>query len=118
MLIEHPCRQVPDEFPRRWLSDDYFDLIVWLEPDGGFHGFQLCYDKTGLERAFTWTAARGFSHHVVQSGDTDPNANCTPVLVPDDHMPVATVSREFAGRSIRLEPPLRELVMAKLDEYG
>ena len=118
MLIEHPCRQVPDDYPRRWMSDDYMDLIVWLEPDGDFHGFQLCYDKTGKERALTWVARRGFSHHAVESGDTNPNANCTPILVADGHMPVEMVSREFARRSSKLAPEIRALITARLDEYG
>jgi len=100
------------------MSDEYMDLIVWLEADGGFHGFQLCYDKTGDERALTWLASRGFSHHAVESGDTSPNANCTPILVADGHMPVETVSREFARRSSKLDPKIRELVTARLDEYG
>jgi hypothetical protein len=44
------------------MADDYFDLIVWYEPDGGVHGFQLCYDKPGRERALTWTLVDGFRH--------------------------------------------------------
>ena len=117
MLIEHPCRQVQDDFPRRWMSDEYMDLIIWLETDGGFHGFQLCYDKTGRERALTWKAQSGFSHHAVESGDTDPNANCTPVLVPDGHMPVEMVRQEFAKRSAKLDPEICNLITARLDEY-
>ena len=54
----------------------------------------------------------------VESGDTSPNANCTPILVADGHMPVETVSREFARRSSKLDPKIRELVTARLDEYG
>jgi len=118
MLTEQPCRQVRDDFARRWMSDDYMDLIIWFEADGRVHGFQLCYDKTGEERALTWVATRGFSHHAVESGDTNPNANCTPILVADGHMPVEAVSREFTRRSAELEPEIRKLVTARLDEYA
>jgi hypothetical protein len=118
MLIEHPCRQVPEDYRRRWMSDEDMDLIVWLEPDGRFHGFQLCYDKTGRERALTWVANGGFSHHAVDSGDTNPNGNCTPVLVPDGNMPIELVRREFAQRSLQLDPKIREFVREWLQAYG
>ena len=118
MLIEHPCRQIPDDFARRWMSDDYMDLIVWLDPKNHFHGFQLCYDKTGKERALTWVATRGFFHHAVEPGDTNPHANCTPILVADGCMPVEIVRQEFLQRSNELDFQVRELVLAKLEDYG
>ena len=38
-------RPVPGDYDRTWLSDEYFDLIVWHTSTGAVHGFQLCYDK-------------------------------------------------------------------------
>ncbi len=57
-------KQQPGENFCRWFSDEYFDLYVWTDPSGTITGFQLCYDKPGKERAFTW-----FS-------DSGPGANC------------------------------------------
>lgn len=94
------------------------DLIVWLDPNDQFHGFQLCYDKTGKERALTWVNTHGFCHHAIDSGETYPSANCTPILVADGCMPVEMIRREFLQRSNELDPKVRELVLTKLGEYG
>ena len=118
MLREQPCRQVPGEPSRRWISDDYFDLIVWGESRDRPIGFQLCYDKPGRERALTWTSKAGFSHATVDGGDSSPNANCTPILVADGCFPDTTVRREFLWRSSGIEPRLRDLVLKKIDEYA
>ena len=45
MLDAAPKRHVHGDYDRRWLSDDYFDLIVWYTSTNTVHGFQLCYDK-------------------------------------------------------------------------
>ena len=43
MLTPAPKRKINGDYERRWMADDYFDLIVWYEPSGaGVHGFQLC----------------------------------------------------------------------------
>lgn len=117
MLMEHSCRQIPDEPTRRWMSDDFMDLIVWFEPDRSIHGFQLSYDKAGNERVLTWIAGRGFSHRSIEPGDTGPFANCTPILLANGSMPVEMVKQEYLRRSRKLEPMIRELVLLKLSEY-
>ena len=53
MLTNQAIRTVADDLDRRWISDDYFDFIVWYETDVQIYGFQLCYDKSGRERALT-----------------------------------------------------------------
>jgi len=45
MLTDEPKRSVRDDYDRRWISDDYFDLIVWYDRKDMVHGFQLCYGK-------------------------------------------------------------------------
>jgi hypothetical protein len=45
MFDKAPKKSVRGDYDRRWLSDDYFDLIVWYTSDDTVHGFQLCYDK-------------------------------------------------------------------------
>ena len=53
-------KPVRGDYDRRWLSDDFFDLVIWYRPDDTIYGFQLCYDKPSWERALTWMSDRGF----------------------------------------------------------
>jgi len=118
MLREKSCKQMPGEPSRRWISDDYFDLIVWGESGDSPIGFQLCYDKPGRERALTWTSQGGFSHAAVDGGDSSPTANRTPILVADRRFPHETVRRQFLWRTSGIEPQLRDFVLKKIDEYA
>ncbi len=69
-LVEHKgVRQRPDEGFRRWFVNDFFDVIVWYESAAGeLVGFQLCYNRNKVERAFTWHRNKRSSHYV-SSGD-------------------------------------------------
>ena len=118
MLKEQSSKQTGSEHIRRWLSDDYLDLIVWQEPNGDFYGFQLCYDKPGKERALTWTTKSGFSHRAVDDGESSPEANCTPILVDDGGFPVALVRRQFSVRAYGIDPRIQDFVLTKIDEYA
>jgi hypothetical protein len=119
MLRDAPLHPVPGDLPRKWMSDDYFDLIVWYEPPGGgrIKGFQLCYDKAGAERALTWVEGRGYFHAAVDAGDDKPTANRTPLLVGGGVFPRDQVIGEFARRSAALGAEVRDLVARKLHEY-
>ncbi len=78
-------RQDSKEHLRRWFFDDHFDLIAWYTPAGdALLGFQLCYDKTGAEKALTWFADRGVSHHAVDSGEQSPWHNRSAMLTEAD----------------------------------
>ncbi|HEV2717965.1 MAG TPA: hypothetical protein VGU64_22060 [Terriglobales bacterium] len=110
-------RRVPGDYDRRWLCDDYFDLIVWYSASGAIFGFQLCYDKPRWERALTWISTKGFSHMQVDDGEQNAYANQTPVLVPDGSFPTGVVVSEFRRRGAELPIELRELVLHKIDEY-
>ena len=62
-------RQRPGEGYRRWFLNNYFDIIVWYEKkDGDIKGFQICYEKNGREKAFTWEPKAVSSHYVSTSG--------------------------------------------------
>jgi hypothetical protein len=70
MLREEKRPKIRGDYDRRWMSDDYFDLIVWYEPGGrGVHGFQLCYGKPDAEHAVTWRRTSGFTHQRVETGE-------------------------------------------------
>lgn len=102
---------------RRWFEDEQLELIVWYEA-AAVSGFQICYVANDRrERALTWQQGRGFSHSVVESGDTRPDKNMTPILVPDGAVPWGWVEREFAARNLELDAMVREFVLGKLKEH-
>jgi hypothetical protein len=117
MLTDEPKRNVRGDYDRRWMSDDYFDLIVWYNRDDAVHGFQLCYGKPQWERALTWISGRGFSHTEVQTGEERATANRTPILVPDGSFPANEVRREFQRRAGGLPNDICDLVLAKIAEF-
>src|SRR5438270_13619107 len=102
---------------RRWFSDAVMELIVWYSPAGDIRGFQLCYDRDGRERAFTWHVDAGMAHTAVDDGEDSPLRNDTPILVPDGVPRTERVLEQFKERCARLEPALAELVTRKLEEY-
>ncbi len=102
---------------RRWFSDDYFDLIVWLDRDSTFSGFQLCYDIRQSEHALTWTREAGFSHERVDEGDENPAKNRSPILVPDGLFPVQDIIERFFARSGDIDGRVRDFVVDKLRQY-
>jgi len=102
---------------RRWFSDDYFDLIVWSGNNGdGVTGFQLCYDKDEMERAFSWSADTGTSHNRIDDGEASPFKNMTPILVPDGAVPYEELLRQFHARARELDKDIFELIKIKLKE--
>ena len=118
MLTKEDKVKVRGDYRRSWMSDEYFDLIVWYEPSNAIHGFQLCYGKPGGERALTWLKIRGFGHAKVDSGEEYPEANRTPILLPDESFPTTDVIREFQQRSKTLPKSLRNFVLAKLKQFA
>ena len=118
MLANVPITAGKHDLDRRWISDDYFDLIVWYEADGNIHGFQLCYDKPGYERALTWRYGQGFVHTAIDSGESTPTENRTPILIAaDGGFPFELVRGEFIARSKLLPTEIRDLVLSRIKEY-
>lgn len=111
-------KPVCGDYDRTWLSDDYFDLIVWHATDDTVYGFQLCYGKPAWERALTWKSDRGFSHMRVDDGEATASVHQTPILLPDGSFPAQAVAAEFRRRSTELPSDLRHLVLQKIAEYG
>ena len=110
-------RQVEGEPRRRWFSDEYFDLIIWLGGSDTVVGFQLCYDKQGRSRALTWQP-KGYLHHAVSDGeDQAGKPKATPVLVPDGSFDKTALADVFAAASGRLEPKVRDFVLEKIKVY-
>ena len=117
MFDNAPRKTVRGDYDRQWLSDDFFDLIIWYRPDNTIYGFQLCYDKPYWERALTWMCDKGFSHLEVDTGEHIYRGNQTPILVPDGAFPGDTVLYEFKSRSNELPVAVRQLVTDKISEF-
>jgi hypothetical protein len=50
---EVEARQPTGEQQRRWFSSEDFDLIVWFDALGAIAQFELCDDRSDVERALT-----------------------------------------------------------------
>ncbi len=118
------ARQIPGEGFRRWFTDDDCDLIVWYDaaaadaaPAARLKGFQLCYDKTGRERALTWTREHGFQHNRIDSGEVPGHAKMTPVIMADGEFSRDVVAEQFRARASRLDPALARFVYAAVKGY-
>ena len=99
---------------RRWFEDEAMELIVWYRENHA-EGFQLCYrGEDRRERALTWREGQGFSHARIDPGDSRPDKNLTPILVRDGAVPWDWVQAEFGQRAEKLEPAVRDLVLAAL----
>lgn len=112
-------RQVEGEGYRRWFSDSYFDLIVWYTDDtqGEIVGFQLCYDKTGTERAVTWRKGEGFSHNRIDDGERPFSSKMSPVLVADGVFDRDAILEKFEKAAEDVDPDLAAFIHIVLTEY-
>src|ERR1044071_8505459 len=107
-------RQDQPGLVRRWFQDEYFDLFVWLTPQGTVRAFQLAYERARRERVLEWSSEHGFGHNRVESGEEQPHINRTPLLIRGGLCPVRLVAREFARRSIELDAGVRDPILLKL----
>ncbi|MBN2531619.1 MAG: hypothetical protein JXB88_01940 [Spirochaetales bacterium] len=109
-------KQYETEGYRRWFSDDFFDLIIWYE-DKKIVGFQLCYDKQGLERSLTWLKDKGFSHNKIDDGEKPGHSKMTPILVADGIFEKEKIAEAFKKASKNIDPVISSFVYSKLIEY-
>lgn len=102
---------------RRWFQGAGLDLIVWLDVMGLPEGFQLCYlDAWRREHALTWRPASGWTHARVDGGDSRPDKDMTPVLVPAGEVPWQKLRADFLRSTPELDGALREFVLARWPE--
>jgi len=115
MLHEIPnVRQVPGEGRRRWFTDAYFDLIIWYAEDGSITGFQLCHDKRGQERAFTWNRGHSCVHEAMDSGEAPGHSKMSPVLTGSSTAPARDIAERFLRQSAEVDPTIVRLVYTTL----
>lgn len=111
-------RQIPGDRKRRWFSSNDFDLIVWLNDNGTFAGFELCYDKTRTEHSLAWRPPAGFAHMTVDEGEHRPGRyKATPVLVPDGQFDAPRIYSAFAKESHSLPKDVAAYVLQTLEQH-
>ena len=111
-------RQIENEPPRRWFSDDYFDLIVWFDKDGSIWGFQLCYDRKESPRALTWTKAGGYEHSGIDDGEGPTGGHkSSPILVKDGLFDHKSAGEKLAADSGDLPPEILSFVLEKINKF-
>ena len=116
MLKDSPVSSVSGDTPRKWISDDYFDLIIWYR-DQTVTGFQLCYGKPYAEWALTWQEGDRYSHCQIDSGDDEATSNRTPILITGGTFPKDKIISEFTIQAKELPVEIQNLVLSKLHKY-
>ncbi len=114
MLIENRNVKQEQGSRRRWFEAEGLELIVWYGSSDEVVGFQLCHDRPDGKHALTWRPAVGFAYDRVDTGDTTPFKNETPVLRPDGAAPWAELTALFRENGGQIEAPLRELILQRL----
>ena len=111
-------RQTPGEPERRWFTNSYFDLIIWLDANTNIIEFQLCYDKSGDERVLTWRQNDTYSHdHVDQGEDKPGRRKATPVFLPDGIFDHKSIAKTFLQFSEEIDPKISSMVFEKISNF-
>jgi hypothetical protein len=110
-------RQVKGEPRRRWFSDDYFDLIVWVDDSNVMLGFQLCYDKAGDPRVLNWHE-QGYSHLGIDDGEGRiGKPKSTPILVSGGAFNKAEINDAFKKACDKIDSQVSAFVLEKIKNY-
>ena len=111
-------KQVPGDLRRRWFCDEFFDLIVWLDDAGNFHGFQLCYNLESHPRALTWLKDKGFRHDGIDDGESETGRHkSSPILVQDGAFNAKIIGDRLAAAGAKLPEDIIGPVLAKVREF-
>ena len=110
-------RQIKNENHRRLFQDENFDLFVWTNSKNEFSGFQLCYQKSHLEKALSWFQDTGFSHTNVDQGEDSSNINRSPLLTADGTFPFSIIFTLFVKNSRSIDQDAAIFVKQKMEEY-
>jgi len=111
-------RQVSNESKRRWFSDEFFDLIVWLNDRDEITGLQLCYDLPGDERALTWRKQSGYTHDRIDTGEDEAGIiKASPILVLDGIFEYDKIAEKFKEASGEIDKNIADFVYSKIWEY-
>lgn len=111
-------RQIPGEPRRRWFSSPSMDLFVWVDAAGAPIGFELAYDKEGRERALGWKPVKGYSHAIVDDGESGrPLCKATPILISGGKPDVDRILGQLRRQGQHLPADILGLVLARIRAY-
>ena len=111
-------RQIPGEGRRRWFSSDDFDLIIWLNDDGSFAGFELCYDKRHNEHSLVWNPVYGFAHMAVDDGESGPGKyKASPILIASGYFDARRIHTALIKEAHSLPKEVAGYVLHALEEH-
>ena len=104
------------ETGRQWFQDEYFDLFVTQDAQGGITRFQLCYARdTRRERALDWKRGRGLQHlRVRQRYEESQGREQSGTLSLEATAPDADLRQRFEAASTQLPVGLRAFVLRRL----
>ena len=101
-------------FFERCFKDDLLSLLVWQRADKSIFGFQISYDPADIPRTLTWTEERGFSHAVIDEGESSPLKNRSAMLKPSGDFDAVGLLLGFDSASEEVSVVEREFVRQKL----
>ncbi len=117
-INQNIVKQVPGEPLRRWFTDDFFDLIIWVNEIGEIVGFQLCYDKNFDQHAITWKKQTGYMHNKVDDGENKPGKyKSAAILIPDGTFDFKKIVEKFKCNCEEIDSKVTSFVYSKLNEY-
>ncbi|TVQ20504.1 MAG: hypothetical protein EA382_14885 [Spirochaetaceae bacterium] len=101
---------------RRWWSDTEMDLIVWFDGTTP-REFQLCFDKSGDQRALVWGESGRLSLMRVDDGEGRPGTyKASAVLSESGEADIDAVADRFRDNSVRVDPVVRNHVLGVLSD--
>jgi hypothetical protein len=106
---------------RRLFTDDYFDLYLWYDREGGaLTGFQLCYDRVKDPHSLTCSASGSCVHTRIDDGESQGAMHYkgSPILVSDGVFEKDRVLDRFALASELLDPAIRQKVLSAIQTYA
>jgi len=112
-------RQNEGEPFRRLFSDrSTFSLYVWFSSPDHICMFQLCYDQDRKEKVLTWKENRGFTHSMVDSGESHPlEYKKAPALTGGGRFEKERVLKELAAKTEEIDAAVRVFLLEKLAEF-
>jgi hypothetical protein len=114
MLKERRTKQSSDKLKRRWFSDEYYDLIVWEDPQGEIAQFELCYDKYRNEHSFFWSKKEGLMHLKVDDGEITGGHKMSPIYMADGKFDCKSMADKFWAESTTIDPEIAKFIHQKI----
>ncbi len=77
-----PVKQDAPGFEKTWLCHPRAELFVWKDPQGNISAFQFCFQDGKTEHMVAWDQKHPTTAGPVDGGESSPQANRSPVMVP------------------------------------